>query len=413
MLVARSRCRLRWFRLAGIPLAERLAALRLQAAAWKPFDHTAARLVLTTQGGLAIAWDADAAHQHLLAQGLTPERCVLLPETLAQPALSEGLRLVAAAEGFEAQHWDDGELLASRWWPAPLTDADWQDFLRGSGASREGTASSKAPEAVRLEAMTTAWAKHYALEPSADSDRLTEHRLLLAGGLALSLTAGALAHQAWDARTDERRLQQQIAELKATAGEVLNARDATLATVQEVEKLANWFAAPQPIDVIAHLNDTLARSGVQIKELELERDKLRLGLQLNPQATRAGIVKDLQSGGWLTEVTEVRADNARNLLTMEMRINGPRPPASVLTAHATAEPAIAPPVQAGGPAAAPAVAAAPASPAPARAAAPLPPQAAAPKPSAGPAAPPTPIFAKPDAQGMPPPDVFDAITTRR
>jgi len=413
VLVARSRCRLRWFRLAGIPVPERLAALRLQAAAWKPFDHAAARLVLTAQGGLAIAWDADAAQQHLLAQGLTPERCVLLPETLAQPALAEGLRLVAAAEGFEAQHWKDGELLASRWWPAPLTDTDWQDFLHGSGASREGMSSSNAPEAVRLEAAATPWAKHYALEPSADSDRLTEHRLMLAGGLALSLTAGALAHQAWDARTDQQRLQQQIAELKATAGEVLNTRDATLATVQEVEKLANWFAAPQPIDVIAHLNDTLARSGVQIKELELERDKLRLGLQLNPQATRAGIVKDLQSGGWLTEVTEVRADNARNLLTMEMRINGPRPPAAVLTAHATAEPAIAAPVQVGAPAAAPAMAAAPASPAPTRPAAPLPPQAAAPKPNAGTAAPPTTIYAKPDAQGMPPPDVFDAIPTRR
>lgn len=412
ILVGRGRCRLRWFRLAGIPPAERLAALRLQAQAWNPFDQTAARLVLMDSSGLAIAWDAQAAREQLAAVGLTEDQCQFVPETLMQPTGSDGTRLLHCAEGFEAQYWADGELRASRWWFEPLELGDWRDFVRGSGASREEdqqAALDALPAIEPSDLESRPWAKHYPLHASAEGEQGVEQRIVLAGGLALCAMAGVMGHQLWNVQRQAGDLRGQIAEVRAAAGEVLSVRDATMAQIQQVEKLANWFALPQPVDVIGHLHDTLRASGVQIKELDLEGDKLRLGLQLTPNATRAGIVKDLQSGGWFTDVTEVRADNARNLLTMEMRIHGARPP-EALTAALPAPASVSP---------APTVAAVPApvvtvpapAAAPAMAAPPRPtPQAAAARP---PNAPASPIIAKPDAQGMPPAEVFDAIPTQR
>lgn len=408
-MLPRSRCRLRWFRLQGIPAPERLGALRLQVEAWRPFDRTAARLVIQGEQGLALAWDEAALHQDALAAGLPPERCQLLYETFMQAPGPDGLRLLRSIEGYEAQQWQQGQLIASRWWPQALSEADWQEFIRASGAGRDGLAVGL-PEPQTPLAAVTPWARHFPLHPSADSERGPEQRLVLLGGLGLLLGVGVMAHQWWDAHSQERRLARQVAELKASAGPIVAARDATMAQMAEVGKLANWFAAPQPVDVLGYLNDTLARLSVQIKELELEGDKLRLALQLGPNTGRANVVKELQAGGWFTDVTEVRADNARNLLVMDMRIRGALPPVV-----AAAEPAAAPPAAAvvTAPAAMPPAAPVAVAPAPSPAAAPRAAVPAAPTPSPkGPQQPPKPIVAKPDANGMPPSSVFDAIPNR-
>lgn len=381
--------------------------MRLQVEAWRPFDRTSARLVIQGDLGLAVAWDEAALQQDVLAAGLLPERLQLLWETFTQATGPDGLRLLRGVEGYEAQQWHEGQLVASRWWPEALSEADWQEFIRACGAGRDGLVV-KMPEPQAPLAAVTPWAKHWPLHPSDDSERGHEQRLVMLGGLGFLLAVGVMAHQWWDAHSEERRLARQVAELKASAGPVVAARDATMAQMAEVEKLASWFATPQPVDVLGHLHDTLARLNVQVKELELEGDKLRLALQLGPNTGRANVVKELQAGGWFGDVTEVRADDARNLLVMDMRILGAVPPVV-----AGADPAAPiPPVTAATPPAATAVATAPAvapSPAPGpRAAAPAAPA----PPSKTPPQPGKPIVAKPDDNGMPPSSVFDAIPNR-
>jgi hypothetical protein len=408
----------RWFRLTGIPASERLAALRLQVEAWQPFAKTAGRLALTGDEGLAVVWDDAAVRQQLLAAGLAPERCQLLPDVLMQAAAGDGLRLVRGLEGYEAQSWQDGVLRASRWWAEPLQARDWQEFVHASGVRRDVQAPDAGvqavPEPQAMAVAPAAWVRHHPLHASGDASNDIEQRAALAGVFVLTVAAGALAHQAWGAYDEGRRLTQQIAETRASAATVLTARDATMAAVNEVEAMAGWFSAPQPIDVIAHLHDALGRSGVLVKDLDLEGDKLRLALQLGPNTTRAGIVKDLQAGGWLTDVAEVRADNARGLLTMEMRVAGAKAlrtmaadvPASPSPAPRTGDVANAVSERAAAPIPAPAAA-------PAQVAA-TPPR-AAPSPARTPVAIPVPASVKPtkdDPLPIPPDEVFNAIPSR-
>lgn len=417
LIVARSRCRLRWFRLQGLPAVERLAALRLQVEGWRPFERTDARLALSGDHGLAVAWDAAALERDLQAADTDASRFQVLPETFSAAKPTDGLRLVHGAEGYEAQHWLDGWLTASRWWPHALTEADWAEFVRASGASREAAAMTL--PAVEPASTGPSWVRSYAQQSSDDHTRGAEQRLVFLGGVALTLAAGVMAHQLWGAHREERQLAGQIDSLKAAATPIVAARDRTLAQVADIEKLAAWMAVPQPVDVIAHLNDTLGRSSVQVKELELERDKLRVALQLGPNTGRATVVRDLQAGGWFTDVTEARADNARGLLTMDMRIRGAAPPDGRAAADATATAAPAPvagPAVAQAPVPQAVTAPAPA-PAPAPEARPLgtpapaPQQARAPGPRP-PAQPGKPIMAKPDENGLPPASVFDAIPSR-
>ncbi|RTL43526.1 MAG: hypothetical protein EKK53_09795 [Burkholderiales bacterium] len=410
LVVARSRCRLKWFRLHGLPAPERLAALRLQVEAWRPFERTDARLALSGDHGLAVAWDAAALERDLQAAGADAARFQLMPETFSATKTGDGLRLVQGVEGFEAQHWLDGWLTASRWWPQALTEADWAEFVRASGASRD--LSAMALPAAQLVSAGQPWVRSHALQASDDHARGAEQRLVFMGGVALTLAAGVMVHQLWDAHREQRRLAAQLDSLKAAATPVVAARDGTLAQVADIEKLAAWMAVPQPVDVIGHLNETLGRSNVQIKELELERDKLRIALQLGANTGRAVVVRDLQAGGWFTDVTEARADNGRGLLTMDMRIRGAFPP----EARAVGEAAV--PVQGsvGTPvtSAAPAPQAAAPTPAPAARPAATPPplvQAAPPGPRTPPP-PAKPIMAKPDENGLPPASVFDAIPSR-
>jgi hypothetical protein len=408
---------LKWFRLQGVPPAERLSALRLQAQAWQPFESHSARLIIWGELGLAISWDADALERDLVEHGLMLDQCHVIPELLLQQSMGDGVRIAQGLEGFEAQCWQSGQLHSSRWWPTRPAAAEWLSFLRSAGqtgASDESIAPMQfdVPEAVELLPEASPWVKHYALQAAGNAGhRQLEGRLVYGGAVLLALAAGAAAHSLYEAWRLEAVLKAQLSELKAKADSVIAVRERAISELTDVQRLANFAAVPQPIEVIGHLHDTLARTGIQVKELELEGERLKLGLQLGPNVARASIVKDLQSGGWFADVNEARGDGGgRTLLTLELRIKGAHAP----VAGAAEAPAASPPPAPNG------AQQVSTSPAPAPSTMPPAPGPAAKPPAADqrkrndppPAEPFKPIFAKPDANGMPPADVFDAIPSR-
>ena len=117
-----------------------------------------------------------------------------------------------------------------------------------------------------------------------------------------------------------------IVSLRQSAAAVLASRDLALAKAAQAQQISAWLTEILPIEVLVHLQEVIGKSGTQIKEMDLIGSKLRLGLQLSAQATRAGVVKDLQAGGWFKGIAEVRGDASRNLVVMEMVIDGLRPP---------------------------------------------------------------------------------------
>lgn len=397
-----------------MPPNERLSALRLQAQAWQAFERHAARLIIWDEVGLAIAWDEAGLERDLAEQGLALDRCWVVPELLVQQPMDGGVRLVRSLEGVDAQCWHAGQLNASRWWPIQPSVEDWLTFLRAAGqtvASDEAGGSTlfDVPQATEVLEEATPWVRHHSMQAAGDSGHHElEGWLVYLSAVCLAFAAGAAAHQFLDAWRLQSGLQAQLAELKGKADKALVVRDKAIGELASVQKLASFGLTPQPMEVIGHLHETLARTGIQIKELELEGERLKLGLQLGPNVARASIVKALQSGGWFADVNEARGDGAgRALLALELKIKGAHAPAARADdATAAASPAPNSPPQ-GAMQPTPAMNQ-PAPPKVARTPIPSATQRGT-KPTADPV---KPIFAKPDANGMPPADVFDAIPSR-
>lgn len=337
--------------------------------------------MLQGEQGLVVAWDAAHAERQVVEAGGDLEHCAFVPEPLICEPLDEGVRLLTTAEGCEAQAWQGSQLHASQWWPERPAAQDWANFLRASGHPQPPVA--EVPEPVeRAPYRSRPWGAVFGMQGD-EAARTSEQRLVRLVGLTLILCLGLVGRQWWDLTT---RLNEREAELLALRGDATQrnqARERALNAAAEARKWSHWLTAPLPIDVIDHLNTTLpAAGGVVIKQLELNGNKLRLGLQPASGVQRASLVRSLQAGGWFRDVAEVRGDDGQGLVQLEMRIDGLRPAPRATIAEAPAP--VAP-----GPAAPTAAAQAPR---------PMPPAAQAP-------AEPIPDF--------PPQSVFDAIGKKK
>lgn len=425
IVVARSLCRLRWFRLGTLKAHERLDALRLQALAWLPFEDSAHALALLGDTGLVICWDRRAAHQALETAGQDASRVLWQPEPLFCKAGGDDVRLVQGADGVEAQVWAQGHLLASQWWPTSPDALAWTRFLHGAGLPPQDLPELETPPLI-----TRAWAPVMDIQTPAGQGS-TERRVVMACALALAFCLGLAGRQWLGLRQAEQALEQRFVGLSQKADQQAQARRAAMDLAQQLRVYDRWLASPLPMDVVEHLRDTLAGTGAVVKLLELRDQHVRLGLQAGPNVQRAALIRALSAGAWFRDVTEVRAEDAPGLVMLDIRLDGRRAPAAATMVQQTigadgAQAGVGPAIA---PARAPAAAAAPAFPSAAQVAPPLqnPPAMAQ---SAQPAAPGRIIAAPPQAavgaksaasarqqpaspDDFPPASVFDAIPTQK
>lgn len=429
VVIARSRCRLRWFRLSTLPAHERLAALRMQALAWQPFEDSGCALALLGDQGLAVCWDRHAARQALADAGLDESRVQWQPEPLFTTPGEDGIRLLEGVDGVEAQHWQSGQLRSSQWWAAPPDARAWSHFLH---AASLGSVELPAPVTAPLRARP--WTP--VVDPlGSTGNRQTERRVVLACSMALALCFGLAGRQWFGMHMADRQLDERFAGLSQRAEQQAQSRREALDVAQQLRLYDRWLASPLPIEVAEHLRDTLAGTGAVVKTLDLHEQQLRVGLQAGPSVQRAALIRALSAGAWFRDVTEARADDGAGLVVLDIRLDGRRAPAAASFADAAATPGTAgaptaaptPAANAAPPAAFPANAQPAgtgnpfATPAPAQAAAPGQvgaPVAAAPRPAAvAPAAPskPAPGPKQPPATvpDFPPASVFDAIPTQK
>lgn len=333
MLVARSRCRLKWFSLANVPAAERRAALRMQAEAWAPFQSSQYQLAVSGNEGLALAWDRADAEAMLAAAGLEPERCILLPETLLRRPDGDGVVLIECVEGVEAQVWRDGMLRASRWWATQPDTQEWMLFLHSVGASVADPSLLRSPQS--LPWLDQPWIRMDDAGGGPSGVTGAEGRLVKMLTMAAVFAAAFVGHQLLDNWMLARAKEQAIAAVRETSGQALADRDKAILRATQLQQWAHWFEEPLPIEVISQLHERLAQSSVQIREMDLNGTRLSLGLLLSPNTQRSDIVRRLQ-GGWFKDVAESRTENSRGLMLIDLTLDGVRAPAKPEPAAKTA-----------------------------------------------------------------------------
>ncbi len=306
--------RYRAFDLRDLPVAEWSGALRSQLAAWQPFPES--HWVVQ----LASGWAQVHAIPRDTVSDLAPSvRC--WPEsTLHEPLLDQGVRLLAALEGFEGQVWAGGILRVSRWWPRLPSDEEWQAFVRASGLG--GGAEVQRP-AVETLAWRTPLVSPVALHQLGQGSMRPLQAIASVALLALLALTGYATHDTWDAYQAHVSSAAEAEALRTQVEPVLKARERAAALQQDLAALLAPLTAAQPLEVLDHLSRRLP-NGVLLKEFDLQGLEVRLLLEAPADVSRSRLIEALEAGGWFTGVSEQTGSRAG--IVLQMTLASPRPP---------------------------------------------------------------------------------------
>lgn len=340
LMLARSVVRLRHISLpAELSVTDRWGALRAEALSWQPFERSQCRFGLHGDRGLVMAWDSDRVTRELTAQELAMERVVLWPDTvLCKPPAEDGLRLLQASEGYEGQCWRSNMLMASRWWPALPTEAEWLDFARGSPADAAWAAWSKLPEAEALDLLPEPWLPTRSPEQMTGQIRRAEQWLVRGVGLLLIGATVPVLRDAYGIHQQKAALEAEVAALREATAPTLKFKSEALAALRRAQVASDELLAVQPMDVLQYLADYLPKQGVTLREFDLEGLKLKLNFELGPGVSRTALVERMQASGWFSSVTEQQAAPQPNLVSYVVTLDGSRPPAPAKAASSSDTP---------------------------------------------------------------------------
>ncbi len=140
----------------NIPPAKRNNALDLLVRKWSPFSSTAYATQWMGNRASVYAWDRNRVEADISAAGHTARRFKVWPETFLREPLEDGIRLAAAADGYEGQVWSQGFLTFTRWWKDVPSQRDWTIFLRTAGIDL-GSATQATPEPATLGVLPAPW----------------------------------------------------------------------------------------------------------------------------------------------------------------------------------------------------------------------------------------------------------------
>jgi len=328
VMLARSQYRLRRVSLTDIPAAERRAALRNICLAWQPFDEVEYRVLLQSDGALLFAWDRRLRLQAEGARAWLPESC------LREAQAHDGLRVLRLDEGTEAELWHQGELRASRWWPQPPAQDEAEQWLRSQGELGAGLGWLPAVDAPR--AKRPIWSL-LDLDGLTRSGGRVERLAALVIGLGLSGLAGAAGMQAWHSHQQLEAARQAAAAQRQAQAPVKASRDAAQKLIVDVAAAEQAFAQPSALQLLEHLAPLL-KPGVELRELELKGQVLRLVVSWPGGLPRSTLLQDLQAGGWLRGAKELREGQGQpaGQMAVEAELDGLQPPPPKATQAASA-----------------------------------------------------------------------------
>ena len=307
-VVSRSLCGFRLFRLANVGRRELRDAAALKAREWAPFAETGYHLDLNGDAARIWVWDAAKVRDAMLALGVRPGRCTVLPETALQPRCENGLHLIECLEGVEGQFWAEGELRSSRWWPERPERAQWLEFVRSTGMVVHSLPPVPAPEQpIWRRRPWTNSGTGLELERHAREAALAGAALVVA---AYAYFGGALLRDARSLAAVDDRLRQ----AQQWAAPVIADREQALASLDYLAGFAKLDPYPAQLSILARVAENLPSNGAQLVAWAYQTGDLQFTV-FSPASSVDILfyVKTYSSVPGFTDVTAERAENPRSL----------------------------------------------------------------------------------------------------
>ena len=309
-VLSRALCRYRVFpRLDDPSPSRRFAALDFQIAEWSPYEATA-RLVQEEgkRAGVWI-WDRSLVDGAILAAGERPDRVTVVPETVMQPRLTQGLRHVRTLDGSEAQWWEDGLMLASRWWREPPTESDWRQFRRAASIPPDGGAVPG--DAETLELLSAPWST-----PSSGRGlvaRINWRRTYEGVAAAAIVLFGVFVGQSLRDHLDVRQLQRDIAEAEAAAQPRAQERARARNGLGDIENLRALDALPGQLDLFARISRVMPQNGPRLTDWNFQHGDLDFTMTSAAPIDAVANVRTLEAVAGFSNVSLIRSNGDRTL----------------------------------------------------------------------------------------------------
>ena len=317
-MLARALMHYKSFALATIPKNQRVAALRMQIRQWSPYGSAGSCVVIERDTAMVWLWDKARVDAGIKEAGLAAARAKVIPETLLEPQLNSGLRLIATLEGAEGQVWAANTLAASRWWPAAPTSDEWLAFQRDAGVA-EQVALPATPQRAPL--LAEPWAKAASLDDYRVLDTRNERLVYAAALVFLSAATFWYCGHLIKLGSAISAKRSELAELNSKAQPVITARNAAQAALLRAQGLLAIDPYPDQLALMAKVAEVLPKNGSYVKEWNYQDGKLKLTIAVPGGDTQSStLVNALQTAGPFNNVRAANGGDSKTLI-FNMEIN--------------------------------------------------------------------------------------------
>jgi len=317
-VLTRPMYRFQTFDLAQVPAKNRPQALRLELAQWAPFANSDYYVGWNGPQALVWCWNADQVKQAVVAQGLKPQRVRILPESVLQTALQNGLCLTRCHEGYEGQLWRECQLERSRWWPQLPTLDEWLMFQRDAGILPDQQQSQlPAPRASVMD--TQPWVN----EAGSSSDKSVQlERLLIAlGMLLLLLPTFWYGFSLIKLHISASELREQQTQLQTEAEPIIQARNQVLDYRARIDALLALDPYPTQLSLMAKIATLLPADKSYLSDWDFQQGQLKVTITSTSDISTTYLISTLQQSGAFREVKALPGRNPKSV-TFQMDVTG-------------------------------------------------------------------------------------------
>lgn len=302
-----------------MPAGKRKAALALQLPQWSPFADSNYAIVWQQGFASVWCWDNGRINAEILKHSKSPKSHKKIPESVLRLPLQSGLRMLKCLDGVEGQQWQEGQLVASRWWPERPDEHAWIAFQRDCGIPADQQDEKSTLQDLPLQIKP--WGKISTLSGSTDELPIIEVALygvlLLALGLP-TLFLGIHHHQIGQAINDRAEA---LAAIKQQASPLFTAREAALNALDRLKAIYSIERYPQPLVLMAAVAEALPKGGgAFVREWEMTDNHLKITVN-SPNSNIVGsiYVQALEKAGAFNEI-QIITNADPKLMTFSMSI---------------------------------------------------------------------------------------------
>ncbi len=302
----------------GAPRGAETRAVRLKVESRTPYAEAGVQTVWRPGHALNWSWDKEGV---AFPDGSDGKGWLVLPETLFIAAPDEdGPRLVEGVDGFDGQVWQDGSLMASRWWPGVPSPEEWALFAQGAGLD-----DIRLPRIAETPWLARPWGMT-ALSSEIVQRIVTsswQTRLLVAA-CALSSVAGWRYGEFSTLGAELGRIEAQIASTEADAERFVRDRRAAEAIRRQGEDLAASLSTPTPSGILSVLLDAID-TPVTVERFVLVMGEVTAVFSADPLPEGEAMVARLEALGLFDSVL-IEPDPVQGSLTVRAGLAVPQTP---------------------------------------------------------------------------------------